>query len=49
MTRSNLKNRQWVLAKRPDGMVGEENFTWKEEVEIKKGVEGCPSTPHKIL
>jgi len=40
MTRSNLKNRQWVLAKRPDGMVGEENFTWKEEVEIKQIQDG---------
>jgi len=40
MTRSNLKNRQWVLTKRPDGMVGEENFTWKEEVEIKQIQDG---------
>ena len=40
MTRSNLKNRQWVLAKRPDGMVGEENFTWKEEIEIKQIQDG---------
>ena len=35
MTTSNLKNRQWVLDKRPDGMVGEENFAWKEEVPIE--------------
>ena len=35
MATSNLKNRQWVLNKRPDGMVGEENFAWKEEVPIE--------------
>ncbi|MDG2061336.1 MAG: NADP-dependent oxidoreductase [SAR86 cluster bacterium] len=40
MTRSNFKNRQWVLAKRPDGMVGEENFSWKDEVEIEEIKDG---------
>ena len=30
MSTKNFINRQWVLDKRPDGMVGEHNFKWQE-------------------
>ena len=39
MSEKNFKNRQWVLAERPDGMVGEHNFKW-QEVEVKSPKEG---------
>ena len=30
MTRKNLKNRQWVLSSRPQGMVSKDNFEFRE-------------------
>lgn len=39
MTLSNLKNRQWLLKKRPVGMVSRDNFEWVE-TEIESIVDG---------
>ena len=39
MSGKNFKNRQWVLSKRPEGMVGEHNFKW-QEVEVESPSEG---------
>ena len=39
MSVKNFKNRQWVLAKRPEGMVGEKNFEWIES-EVQSPEEG---------
>ena len=37
MTLRNYKNRQWLLATRPQGMVTKDNFQWLEtEVETPK-------------
>jgi len=39
MNRRNLRNRRWVLGKRPIGMVSKENFQFEESEieEIKDG------------
>ena len=39
MSEKNFKNRLWVLAERPDGMVGEHYFIW-QEVEGKSPNDG---------